>query len=133
MLRTLIVEDNPSFRKLFVEGLQRNFPTILIQEAADGNEALQKVEEFIPELIFMDIRLPRDNGLRLTQEIKRKHPEVTVIILTSFDLPEYRQAAFDSGADCFIGKDSLDYKEIERCGKGKLETTLRGTIGSPSQ
>ena len=54
----------------------------------------------------MDIRLPGENGLELTQKIKVIYPDVTVVILTSYDLPEYRQAARQSKADHFVSKDS---------------------------
>jgi len=124
MVRVLIVEDNRTFRTLFAEALRNKFPAVLIEEAADGKEAFQKIAEVIPDLIFMDIRLPGENGLKLTHEIKEKHPGITIIILTSYDLPEYRQASFESGANCFIAKDSLDFKEIARCGKMKLEPCL---------
>ena len=55
-LRTLIVEDNSLFRKTLRESLQMSFPGIAIDEAANGAEALQKVNAFLPDIIFMDIR-----------------------------------------------------------------------------
>jgi DNA-binding NarL/FixJ family response regulator len=76
-------------------------------------EALQKVESFLPELIFRDIRLPGENGLQLTRKIKTNYPEVPIIVLTSYDVPEYREAAFKYGATSFIPKDSLDWGKIE--------------------
>jgi len=102
----LIVEDSPLFRQLFKETLHNRFPSIEIHEAIDGVEALLKVETLRPNLIFMDIRLPRENGLQLTQKIKARHPDTTVIILTAYDLPEYRQAS-SQVADYFFLKDSL--------------------------
>jgi DNA-binding NarL/FixJ family response regulator len=106
MVRTLIVEDNAAFRQSFKEILQDEFPSLEINEAADGVEALQKVDSFRPQLIFMDIKLPGENGLRLTQKIKSHHPEIIVIVLTSYDLPEYREAAHRSQANYFLTKGS---------------------------
>ena len=111
--RILIVDDNGPFRQTLRETLQTCFSTIAIDEAADGGEALQKVGAFLPDLIFMDIRLPGENGLELTKKIKATHPNITILILTSYDMPEYREAAFQYGADRFLAKNSLDRKELK--------------------
>ena len=77
-----------------------------ISEAENGEEALQKVSSLPPDLIFMDIKLPGQNGLVLTAKIKAKYPNVTVIILTSYDTQEYREAATQAKADYFLSKGS---------------------------
>ena len=110
--RTLIVEDNPLFRQTILEILKNQFPSMILEEAADGKTALQKIEEEMPDLIFMDIKLPGENGLHLTEHIKRKHPNVVVAVLTSYDWPEYREAAFKFGANYFIMKSSSTNREI---------------------
>lgn len=120
-LKTLIVEDNPFFRKILKEKLQTPFPSMAIYEAAEGNEALQKVDSMELELIFMDIRLPGDNGILLTQKIKKRCPHTKVIILTSCDSPEYREAAIQAGSSCYIPKDSLAYVQIEKLVKALIE------------
>ena len=80
--RILIVDDNNPFRETLKKTLQVSFPTIAIDGAADGGEALQKVDAFLPDLIFMDIRLPGENGLKLTKKIKatqRGHIRLLVV------------------------------------------------------
>ena len=67
---------------------------------------MQKLGILQPDLVFMDIKLPDANGVGLTKDIKLERAGVVVVILSSYDLPEYRQAAFRAGADCFISKDS---------------------------
>ncbi len=113
MCRTLIVENSVTFRKTFSEALGKRFPKMVIEEAEDGVEAMRKVRSFQPQLIFMDIRLPGENGLRLTGKIKTRMPKVVVIILTDYDLEEYRTAAFLKGADDFIAKGALNLSNIE--------------------
>jgi YesN/AraC family two-component response regulator len=113
MLRVLIVEDNGIFRETFRKGLLEYFPSMLIEEAANGDEALQKIQEGPPHLIFMDIRLPGVNGLQLTQRVKKNFPDINIAILTDFDLPEYRQAAVQYGADRFYVKGSFKWDELE--------------------
>ena len=112
MLKTLIVDDSATFRKTFKEALCELFPFMLIKEAPDATKALRKIKAFLPDLIFMDIRLPGESGLELTRRIKASHPEIAVIILTAYDLLEYREAAYNGGADAFIPKSSLNLTDI---------------------
>ena len=104
--KTLIVEDNVTFRQMFKESLGSRFPAMEIEEAPDGRDLFNKIEFFHPKIVFMDIRLPGENGLELTKKIKRNYPDITVVIVTSYDLPEYRQAARESMADYFVPKGS---------------------------
>ncbi len=66
MFETMLVEDNSSFRQLVKDDLQSQFPSMDIIEAEDGVEAFRKIDSHPPNLIFMDIRLPGENGLELT-------------------------------------------------------------------
>jgi DNA-binding NarL/FixJ family response regulator len=100
----LIVEDNTIFRETMADFLSSNFPSAAIEEAGDGREALERIAVHPPDLIFMDIRLPRQNGLQLTARIKKTHPDIFVAILTSYDQPEYREEATRVGADHFLIK-----------------------------
>jgi CheY-like chemotaxis protein len=109
--KVLIVEDSSLLRQLLRGMLKERFPFIRIVEATDGKEALQKVSEFSPDLIFMDIRLPGVNGLELTKRIKAQYPNIIVVILTGYDLPEYRDASRQY-ADYFFSKDSSTTENI---------------------
>jgi CheY-like chemotaxis protein len=110
-LKVLTVEDSTLFRQLLKERMHDRFPSIEIYEAVDGEEAFQKIEISRPDLIFMDIRLPGENGLELTQKIKARYPNMIVIILTSYDLPEYREFSHQY-ADYFFSKDSSTTENI---------------------
>ena len=112
MFRTMLVEDNPSFRQILKENLKDLFPSMKIVEAGDGVEAFQKIDSDSPHLVFMDIRLPGGNGLELTRRIKANHPDIVVIILTSYESPEYREAATRFKADYFFSKDAIANDEI---------------------
>jgi DNA-binding NarL/FixJ family response regulator len=110
--KTLIVEDNPLFRQTTLDILATQFPSMVLEAAANGETALQSIGETLPDLILMDIKLPGENGLHLTQHIKKKHPGVVVVVLTSYDWPEYREAAYKFGANHFMIKGSSTNKEI---------------------
>ena len=112
MFKTLIVEDNVTFRQSLKAILGAEFPSMDIDEAADGTEALEKVNTFGPNLVLMDIKLPGINGLELTKKIKGSNASIVIIILTSYDLPEYRAAATEFGADHFMPKGSSSREEL---------------------
>lgn len=112
MCLTLIVEDNATFRRSLRDMLCARFPAMSIEEAGDGTEALQKVHTLTPDLVFMDIKLPGLNGLEVTRKIRADHRTVAVIVLTSYDLPEYRDAAYRSGANYFLTKGVATGDEI---------------------
>jgi len=81
------------------------FPFIDIQEASDGNEGMDKVDTYDPNLIFLEIHLPAQSGLDLARRIKSNHPDIVIVILTSYDLPEYQTAAQESGVEHLVPKD----------------------------
>lgn len=111
-MKVLLVEDNPIFRKSFCAMLWAEFPGMKIQQTSSSEEALRMVQDQIPDLVFLDIQLPEENGLDLAKRIKKAQPSCRIVILTSYDLPEYKEAAFRSGADCFLCKDKAGPGEI---------------------
>jgi DNA-binding NarL/FixJ family response regulator len=112
MAKILIVEDDPFFREILKEFLRGKSPGTAIEEATNGREALQRVQSFCPDLILMDIRLPDESGLTLTKRIKAGDSTVRIIVMTSSDLPEYREAAIVNGADGFFVKGSIKFEEL---------------------
>ena len=111
-LKTLLVEDQVHFRDYFKKILHEEFPKMLIEEAANRIETLKKVTSFAPDLIFMDIRLPDEEGLELARIIKSQHPHIKIVMLTFFNLPEYRIAALQHGVEAFFIKGLTPWKEI---------------------
>ena len=83
-----------------------------IIEAATGEEAFKGLASYPIDLVFMDIRLPGENGLDLTRKIKAKYKDVTIAMLTNYDLAEYYEAAALCGADGYIVKDSMKWDQI---------------------
>ncbi len=114
MCKILIVEDSMTFLDTFRQALMEKYPSMEIKEAHSGEKAFEILEDFSPDIIFMDIRLPGENGLKLTKRIKKERPEILIIILTDYDIPEYREAAFKNGANDFISKGSLHFPDIEK-------------------
>ena len=106
MVRTVIIEGNPSFRQELENIFYSRFPPIELIVAPNGRIAMEKIETFPPDLSVINMKLPGEDSLELAQKIKSRHPNVIIIIVSSYDLPEYREAAYRNGADYFISKDS---------------------------
>jgi DNA-binding NarL/FixJ family response regulator len=125
MLNTMLVEDNVPFRNILKSELLYRFPGTEVLEADSGETALIQAKDRSLDLVLMDVRLPGQNGFEITRKIKAIHPDTPVIILTSYNLAEYRDAARRCGANGFIGKDSLRWEEIgtsmECCQRAKLQ------------
>lgn len=112
MFTVLIVEDSRFFRQSLKQALLGRFPNIRVEEAADGVRAMEMLAAGVPDLTFVDIRLPGENGLELTRKMKHRHRRMPVIVITNYDIPEYREAAFRNGADFFVPKGSWTWNEI---------------------
>ncbi len=110
--KTLLVEDNADFRSVLKQTLCERFPCMVVVEAPDGEDALRRIDTLLPNLIFMDINLPGESGLKLTRKIKATHPEIPIIILTGYDLPAFRRVAYEAGASSFLVKGSFTLEEL---------------------
>lgn len=112
MFSVLVIEKNEFFRKSFTGMLKNYLPSLAIEESDNESEAREKIESSVPDLIFVDIRLPGKNGLELTKEIKKSHPKTKIGVFSNLDLPEYRVTASRCGADYFLNKSALSCAEI---------------------
>lgn len=128
MFHTLIAEDNPTFRQALKEMLSRRFPFMDIEEAVHGTQALDQAKAGHHDLVFMDIKMPGMSGLEVTRAIKSDDREAIVCIVTSYDLPEYREAAHDSGADHFIVKDEFTEAVVASLVESILSRRLKALI-----
>ncbi len=102
MNRILVVEDDESIRTSIEEFLSAS--NYLVDTANDGAQALEKVKKRSPDLVVLDLGLPKISGESVCQEIKRQHPETPVIILTAKNQPSDVVSGFQLGADDYIRK-----------------------------
>ena len=102
-LRILVVEDHAPFRRLICTALQRRaeFQTI---EAADGLEAVQKAEELQPDLILLDINLPKLHGFEVAKQIPRLAPHARLLFMSQESLSDIVRKALSLGARGYIRK-----------------------------
>jgi DNA-binding NarL/FixJ family response regulator len=101
-LRILIVDDQERARQ-GLKALLATWPRIeIVSETADGREAVQLVEEFQPDLVLMDAKMPVMDGAEGTRLIKERWPDIRVVVLTMH--ASYRADALVAGADAFLIK-----------------------------
>ena len=103
-LRVLIVDDDAAFRAL-IRALITNGRVKVVGEARDGDEAVQMVERLSPDIVLMDVSMPRRDGIEATEEIETRWPTVRVLIVTGTDTAATWKRL---GAREFIRKDSAD-------------------------
>jgi two-component system response regulator DegU len=101
----LIVEDNPTVRRLIRRATSDIADQIL--ECDDGADALGLYTTHRPDVVLMDVRMPRMDGLSATREILRYHPGARIIIVTDYDDDELRNAAREAGACAYALKHNL--------------------------
>jgi DNA-binding NarL/FixJ family response regulator len=105
--KILIVDDHNEFRKLVSEYMMCLPNVIVVGEAVDGIDAIENTKNLNPDIVLMDISMPRCNGLEATRIIKEHWPLTKVIIATMHDNPLYRLEAERAQSDGFIVKSSL--------------------------
>lgn len=96
--RVLVVDDNPIVRDSIRDLLLSEPGWDVCGEAANGSEAIEYADSLHPDVIVMDLMMPRVGGLQATREIVRVHPEIRVLILTLYDYPSLEKDALAAGA-----------------------------------
>lgn len=109
--KVVIVEDHAILRDGLKALLTSDKDLEVAGEAGDGREAIKLVEELKPNLIIMDLSMPRMNGMEAIKEIKRISKEIKIVVLTVHKNEEYILATFKAGADGYVLKDS-SYNEL---------------------
>ena len=109
--KILIVEDHTILREGLKVLLTTNPEIEIAGEAGDGREAIWLVEKLNPDMVLMDLSMPRMDGMQAIREIKRRWPEKRVLALTAHKTEEYVLATLKAGADGYLLKDST-YQEM---------------------
>ncbi|MEU1840871.1 response regulator transcription factor [Micromonospora chersina] len=104
-VRILLADDQPLLRTGFRMVLGTEDDLDIVAEAGDGMEAVELSRRLLPDVVLMDIRMPRMDGVAATRAIVDARLPVRVLILTTFDLDEYVVGALRAGASGFLAKD----------------------------
>jgi len=110
--KIVVVDDHELFRKGVVMVINRMDNMKVIGEASNGKEFLRMLNSKVPDIVFMDIKMPELNGVEATNEAKKRYPEIKIIALSMFGEEEYLQKMIKAGASGFLLKNS-SIMEIE--------------------
>ena len=102
-MKVLIVDDS-SFMRSIIKGYLKEFPTLKIAEASDGDEALKVFSEFQPDVVFLDIIMPKLNGMEALKTMLKIKKTVKVIMVTSVGESSVIEEALKIGAEKYITK-----------------------------
>lgn len=105
-VRVLVVDDQVLMRAGIRGILETADDLEVVGEAGDGEQAVDLVDELRPDVVCMDVQMPGMDGLRATEIIVEQHPEVAVLVLTTFDADEYLFGALRAGASGFVVKNA---------------------------
>jgi DNA-binding NarL/FixJ family response regulator len=106
MIKLMLVDDHAVLRDGLKNILDMESDIEVIAEAVNGNDAIAKAKETMPDVILMDINIPERNGIEATSVIKKLYPSIKILILTMFDHDEYFMSAIREGADGYLLKDA---------------------------
>lgn len=106
-IRVLLAEDHTIVRKGLISLLKDEMNIKVVGEADDGREAIKKAGELLPDIVVMDISMPRLNGMDATRQIKKRYPEVKVLILTMHIDEAYILEVLQAGASGYIIKKAV--------------------------
>jgi DNA-binding NarL/FixJ family response regulator len=105
-IRVLVADDQALVRAGFVKLLEPELDLRVVGEAGDGSEAVEAAARTRPDVILMDIRMPRLDGIEATRRIRAGQGAARVLVLTTYDLDEYVFEALKAGASGFLLKDA---------------------------
>lgn len=123
-LKTALVVDDHDLIRMGVCRLLADVPNLtVVGQASSGEDAISMVRDLVPDIVFMDIRMPGIGGLEATRRILSQHPEIKVIVISAFNDEVYPVTLLKAGASGYITKNA-DTEEI----KTAVQTVLSGNV-----
>lgn len=107
-IRVVLAEDHQVIRRAFAAALSLEPDISVVGEAADGVEAIEMVRAWRPDIVLMDLQMPRGGGIAATRRIVAEYPDTQIIVLTTFDTDELVLEAVAAGAQAYLLKDASE-------------------------
>ncbi len=112
-MRVLIVDDSTLICERLKDVLSELTEIEIVGEARDGLEAVNFIRKLNPDVVILDIRMPKKNGIEVLQDIKKNEPHPIVIVLTNYPYPQYRKKCIEAGAEFFFDK-STEFDKVPK-------------------
>ena len=103
-IRILVVDDHPIVRQGLKTLLEGHSDWQVIGEASDGAEAIEKAKDLSPDVMVLDVTMPRMNGLEACRLLRRQSPRLEILFVTQHDSPQMMREALDAGARGYVVK-----------------------------
>jgi DNA-binding NarL/FixJ family response regulator len=113
VIRVLLVDDDALMRAGLASILSSDAAVDVVGEAADGRDAVERVDALRPDVVLMDVRMPEVDGITATRDVVAASPDTRVVILTTFEDDEYIFGALTAGASGFLLKRTTPESLIE--------------------
>jgi DNA-binding NarL/FixJ family response regulator len=112
-MRVFVADDSKILRERMISMLTEAPGITCVGEAGDGEEACYEIAQSKPDVVILDIQMPKENGISVLKKIKKDHPSTIVIIFTNYPLEQYRNRCLDLGADFFFDKSTESEKPVQ--------------------
>ena len=116
-MKVFIADDSGVVRERLKEMLSELPGIEIVGQAENGAQATKLIEELSPDVVILDIRMPKGNGINVLENIKGDNPTLIVIMLTNYPYPQYRKRCRKAGADYFFDK-ATEFEKVTEVLKG---------------
>lgn len=132
-IRVVVAEDQQVIRRAFAAMLSLESDIVVVGQAADGVEAIEMVRAWQPDIVLMDLRMPRGGGIAAIRRIVAEHPDTKIIVLTTFDTDELVFEAISAGAHAYLLKEASEQEILAtiravRRGESGLSPKIARTV-----
>ncbi len=132
-IKVMIVDDHPTFRDGLSRLLEEETDIEVVGTPGDGEQAIEAAVQLEPDVIIMDISMPKMNGIEATRQIKTNSPEMAIIIVSAYSYPSYIVAALRAGASGYLLKNAplpelMKAVRLVYSGEGVFDMKITGGI-----